>query len=135
MKTLPTIDFFCSSNSIKYYAHLTFSFFNPSVSSSALMSRLPVKIISLSSCSFCSRLSLNIFYSYFTLLMMPFSCSRFFCKAAFDTASSSFSFFTSTFFFTIYLLTSVKFTTANTHSHKDLAAKFICLISLGLKLG
>lgn len=87
MKTFPTMDFFCSSSSIRYSAHLTFSFLSPSVRCSALISRFPVRMISLSSCSFCYRLSLNIFSSSFTLLMMPLSWSRFFWRAAFDIAS------------------------------------------------
>ena len=120
---------------MRYSAHLTFSFFNPSVSSSAFINLFPVNIISLSSCSFCSRLSLNIFYRSFTFVMIPFSWSLFFCNYLFEILNYSFSFFTSVFFFTISLLTPVKFTTASTHSHNDFAAKLMFLISFGLKLG
>lgn len=78
---------------------------------------------------------MNIASSSLTLATILLSSSLFACNYLFEMASSSLSFFTISFFFTIYLLTSLKLTTANTHSQNDFAAKLICLISLGLKFG
>lgn len=78
---------------------------------------------------------MNMASSSLTLVTILFSSSLLACSYLLEIASSSLSFLTITFFLTIYLFTSLKFTTANTHSQKDFAAKFICFISFGLKLG
>ena len=91
-------------------------------------------MISLSSFSFSSLLVMNMCSSSLTLLTILLSSSLLACSSLFEMASSALSFLTIYFFLTISLLTSLKLTTANTHSQKDFAAKFICLISFGLKL-